>query len=292
MEIPRKLLDLTTLPVDVIELIVGYLSVKAIRHLANVNRRYRKLRTRLLASQAKLTSRELTASIVDQDSIFENLDRFRNLVLGYLQQNIWFLTWTDLSPRVARNLELWIVYLSSAYGTEFNKGSYVLRTLLYILWNMRKVNGNLFPFLIDQDFNPCLELSLFENRFSFRLTMFILAKMTRHRYSKLIEYQCSNYYSDKVEFASNAEDELALLCKIRPHFPKFYYSKLSRLRLNSLRWTQLFVDEIRKFFKTIKYGNTVIKSYFTSLPEIYLYFGVHYLEARMIKKKLGVRYLP
>ena len=117
-------------------------------------------------------------------------------------------------------------------------------------------------------------------RFSFKLTVQILLKMTEHKYNKTKDLYCQKYYSGKLRNfnCSNDDKHFKLLMKVKPYFPEIYYRQLNKLEnLSTKQWTSIFIYEVETRKNNLKQ--------FPSNNHICCYFRYKPLLKRVILKK-------
>ena len=219
------------------------------------------------------------------DSIKDNIYKFRDLVLHCMRDDIWYLTWKDLNDKIDKHIKTWLIYLSTVYpnyNNQFEPKEYVLQTILYTLWKLRRVVGQIFPFKVDDThiFDPYLYNFILQAKLSFKLTMVIVLKLTGYKYTKLSELYCQRYYAKKIRtiVPKNDEKHYNLLIKIKPYLPRLYYAKLNNLSLSTKQWTAIFIYEVQTWKKT---------GYFANYDQISYYFRGKSILNKVVIKKFG-----
>jgi hypothetical protein len=288
-------MDIAKLPLDLIYLISGYLSPNAILNFTATCRRYLRIQNKLLNLVSNKNFIFLIKEIDNYDYKIDiygsitNLYRFQQLVIACMRDNMWYITWKDLNPNLSQSIKKWLEYFLNTYPQLFNKfkeKEYVSETILYVLWKLRKIHGQIFPFLINQDKSSYLTRFILNNRFSFKLTRCILLKLTNYKYTTIMELFARNYYNRKVvklEDKNKNENHFKLIFRVKPYLPDLYYSRLRYLSLSKKQWTTIFIHE----HITRKKVN-----YFKSIIKLYDYFPNHNINWKIIRKKFGEQALP
>lgn len=288
------------LPLDIVMIIGCHLPIKSIIRLTVTSKKYYKVKDRLLNVVTKINFKSLTQElrsiyivkfndilcrfdnkICKEDTIKRNIYDFQWMVSEIMKLNVWYLYWKDLEQNIRDKLINWLSYSSTISGNKFEAKEYVLETLLITLWKLRKIVGQLFPFSTNLPFSPYLHNFILKGKFSFRLSMVILNKLTMYKYPTLVDLYASKYYYKKkkeIRVINVNEKTFDVLTKIKFYNPKLYYMELNKLRLSPKQWTQIFLHEFQK----IKENN-----YFTSKLILFRYFSDKPLRGKYLKKIMG-----
>lgn len=266
------------LPSDLIYLILAKVPIKAVFNFMHSCRKYYKLKNQVLNLLSNKTLKHLTrVKLVDIDqtaTVNDNIYKFKNLVIACVEDDMWYLTWKDLDDNIANHIKLWLIYLTTITKVEYTIENYILPTMLKTLWKLRSGIGLLFG--VNQPFSPFLHNFILKAKFSFRLTMVILTRLTKANYAKLVELYSLYYYNKKIKTITpcNGSKVYNLLVKIKPYLPNLYYKKLNSLSLSTKQWTTIFICEAKA--KYADYNQVVRR--FSGKPIL----------TKVIIKKLGI----
>lgn len=279
-----------SLPVDVIYIICEYITGRHLILFTLTCRRYYLLRDRILNIRVSKMGPSIEQNLFPLDT---SIWRLRSFVCYCIEKGLWYITWKDITPSLQASIEGWIQTFSERHPKyTFSRTEYVLQTTLYLLWKMRSIYSHVLPIVVRIEYDPHLVSFIMEKNFGFRLTMFILLRMTSHKYGRLVEEHCRRYYDRKINKVKNNEDHFTIISTIKPHYPQFYYDRLLSLHLSHGRWTDIFIQEVKLYRTRVNkkvYGKLVC-SYFNRFRDLREYFESRYssMDKREIRKRVDV----
>lgn len=186
---------------------------------------------------------------------------FQDLVASFIEKQLWYFRYTDLSPDCRDEIHKWQRYFAIIDCDQ----NYLIVDLINWLWKLNKWY-NIVPIQLDLDYDFGFHLFLFKKPFEAGLTSYLcryLFKQNLRGPLRRIDFQI---YSTRVATSMmDHEQHLTLLFKIRRSNPKIFYSKIKLLGMSAGQWTQLFETDVRRMIKD--------HNYFSDWPSFYSYYA-------------------